>query len=219
MNQPIKILIAEDHAVVAEGYENLLKDSSDFHTLGIAYTAQEVYHKLKYQKIDILLLDLVLPNVSINEYSQLAGYDILDFIKNNTIEVSVIVISSHEEPSFVMKAISKGAMGYLSKKLDKIELREAIRCVANEGKQYIQKNLLTNINITPNADGIALTQRERNILLHIAEGLTSKQIADKLCLANDTIRDYRDGLIKKFGAKNSVNLIKIAAENGYLIQL
>jgi DNA-binding NarL/FixJ family response regulator len=217
MNHPIKILIAEDHAVVAEGYENLLKDSEDFHSLGIAYTAQEVYHHLKYQKIDILLLDLVLPNVSINEYSQLAGYDILDFIKNQRLEIGVIVISSHEEPSFVMKAISKGAMGYLSKKLNKIELREAIRCVANDRKQYIQKNLLANIHITPNADGIILTQRERSILKLLAEGLNAKQIADKLCLAHDTIRDYRDSLIKKFGAKNSANLIKIAVESGYLI--
>ncbi|MFC0182196.1 response regulator [Pseudarcicella hirudinis] len=81
MNQAIKILIAEDHPVVAEGYANLLKDSADFHTVGIAGTAQEVYHYLKTQKIDVLLLDLVLPNIRLHEYSQLAGYDILDFIK------------------------------------------------------------------------------------------------------------------------------------------
>ncbi|MFD1817946.1 response regulator transcription factor [Pseudarcicella hirudinis] len=219
MNQAIKILIAEDHPVVAEGYANLLKDSADFHTVGIAGTAQEVYHYLKTQKIDVLLLDLVLPNIRLHEYSQLAGYDILDFIKTNNIDVRVIVLSSHEEPSFIVKAQSKGAMGYLSKKVDRFEIREAIRRVELEKKEYIQKHLLSQIIDNTNTDGITLTQRERSILIYISEGLTSKQIADKLSLANDTIRDYREGLIKKFGAKNSVNLVKIASENGYLIQL
>lgn len=216
MNQGIRILIAEDHPVVAEGYAELLKDSEDFNVLGIANTMQEVYYQLKFQKIDILLLDLVLPNNSKTEYSQVAGYEILDFIKKNDINVRSIILSSHEEPSFIVKAQSKGAMGYLSKKADKMELREAIRTVEYDRREYIQKNLLATIIRQENPDGITLTQRERCILRHISEGLTSRQIADKLCLANDTIRDYRESLIKKFGAKNSVNLIKIAAENGYL---
>lgn len=219
MNQGIRILIAEDHPVVAEGYAELLKDSEDFNVLGIANTMQEVYYQLKFQKIDILLLDLVLPNNSKTEYSQVAGYEILDFIKKNDINVRSIILSSHEEPSFIVKAQSKGAMGYLSKKADKMELREAIRTVEYDRREYIQKNLLATIIRQENPDGITLTQRERSILRHISEGLTSKQIADKLCLANDTIRDYRESLIKKFGAKNSVNLIKIAAENGYLTQV
>lgn len=219
MNQVIRILIAEDHPVVAEGYADLLKDSEDFNVLGIANTMQEVYYQLKFQKIDILLLDLVLPNNSKTEYSQVAGYEILDFIKKNDINVRSIILSSHEEPSFIVKAQSKGAMGYLSKKADKLELREAIRTVEYDRREYIQKNLLATIIRQENPDGITLTQRERCILRHISEGLTSRQIADKLCLANDTIRDYRESLIKKFGAKNSVNLIKIAAENGYLTQV
>lgn len=219
MNQVIRILIAEDHPVVAEGYADLLKDSEDFNVLGIANTMQEVYYQLKFQKIDILLLDLVLPNNSKAEYSQVAGYEILDFIKKNDINVRSIILSSHEEPSFIVKAQSKGAMGYLSKKADKLELREAIRTVEYDRREYIQKNLLATIIRQENPDGITLTQRERCILRHISEGLTSRQIADKLCLANDTIRDYRESLIKKFGAKNSVNLIKIAAENGYLTQV
>lgn len=219
MNQAVRILIAEDHPVVAQGYAELLKDSEDFNVLGIANTMQEVYHQLKFQKIDILLLDLVLPNNSKTEYSQVAGYEILDFIRVNQIDVQSIILSSHEEPSFIIKAQAKGAMGYLSKKADKMELREAIRSVEYDKKEYIQKNLLSKIIKRANADGITLTQKERSILGHISEGLTSKQIAEKLSLANDTIRDYRESLIKKFGAKNSVNLIKIAAENGYLTHL
>jgi DNA-binding NarL/FixJ family response regulator len=216
MKNAIRILIAEDHPVVAEGYANLLRDSDDFQVLGIAGTAQDVYHYLKFQKIDILLLDLVLPNISPNEYSQLAGYDILDFIETNSIDVRVIVLSSHEESSFILKAKSKGAMGYLSKKVDKLELREAIRTVEVERKEYIHKNLLSQIKVNLNSNGISLNQRETTILFHISEGLTSKEIADRVCLAHETVKEYREGLIRKFDAKNTANLIKLAIKNGYL---
>jgi DNA-binding NarL/FixJ family response regulator len=219
MKNAIKILIAEDHPVVAEGYANLLRDSDDFQILGIARTAQEVYHHLKFQKIDVLLLDLVLPNINPNEYSQLAGYEILDFIKTHNIDVRVIVLSSHEESSFILKAQSKGAMGYLSKKVDKLEIREAIRSVEVERKEYIHKNLLSQIKVNLNSDGINLNQREKSILFHLSEGLTSKEIADKVCLANETVKEYREGLIKKFSAKNTTNLIKIAIQSGYLNKL
>jgi DNA-binding NarL/FixJ family response regulator len=216
MKNAIRILIAEDHPVVAEGYANLLRDSDDFQVLGIAGTAQDVYHYLKFQKIDVLLLDLVLPNISPNEYSQLAGYDILDFIETNSIDVRVIVLSSHEESSFILKAKSKGAMGYLSKKVDKLELREAIRTVEVERKEYIHKNLLSQIKVNLNPNGINLNQRETTILFHISEGLTSKEIADRVCLAHETVKEYREGLIRKFDAKNTANLIKLAIKNGYL---
>lgn len=216
MKNVIRILIAEDHPVVAEGYANLLRDSDDFQVLGIAGTAQDVYHYLKFQKIDILLLDLVLPNINPNEYSQLAGYDILDFIETNSIDVRVIVLSSHEESSFILKAKSKGAMGYLSKKVDKLELREAIRTVEVERKEYIHKNLLSQIKVNLNPNGISLNQRETTILFHISEGLTSREIADRVCLAHETVKEYREGLIRKFDAKNTANLIKLAIKNGYL---
>ena len=161
----------------------------------------------------------MLPNISHNEYSQLAGYEILDFIKINNIDVRVIILSSHEESSFILKAQSKGAMGYLSKKVDKLEIREAIRSVEIERKEYIHKNLLLQIRINLNPDGITLNQREKSILFHLSEGLTSKEIADKVFLANETVKEYREGLIKKFNAKNTTNLIKIAIENGYLNKL
>lgn len=219
MNEVIKVLIAEDHPVVAEGYANLLKNSEDFKVVGIASTAQEVYFQLKFQKIDILLLDLSLPNRSKTEISRFVGFEILDFIKENKIDVRSIILSSREEPSFITKARAKGAMGYLCKKMEMYELREAIKRVEYEKKEYIHKSLLSRIIPIDNQDCINLTQRERTILGYIADGLTSKEIANKLNLANDTIRDYRDGLIKKFGAKNSVNLVRIAVESGYLNEL
>jgi two-component system, NarL family, nitrate/nitrite response regulator NarL len=217
-NATIKILVADDHPSTVESIVRYVKASDDFEIICVVGTFRDALNQLKSQKFDVAVLDLFLPRNRPSEYSQLAGYEILDFIKEHNIDILPIIFSSHEEPGYIMKAKAKGAKGYLSKKIEAAEFREAIRTVVWQEKEYIEKNLLTKIIMIENPDGIILTQRERSILNYISEGLTSREIGDKLNLANDTVRDYRDSLIKKFGAKNSVNLIRIAAENGYLTQ-
>ena len=218
MDNPIRILIAEDHPIVAEGYADLLKDSEDFVIVGISSTAQDVYYQLKFQQVDIILLDLVLPSLSNNAYSETTvGFEILDFIIEQKLNVQAIILSSHEEPSFILKAKGRGAKGYLSKKADKLELRAAIRMIANEKKDYFQKNLVSKIIENKNLDGVMVTQRERSILKDIASGLESKDIAEKQNLSFDTIRDYRSSLMKKFKAKNAPHLVAIVSKLGYLV--
>lgn len=217
-NTPIKILVADDHPSTVESIIRYVNNSEDFEIICKVETIRDVFYQLQAQKFDVIILDMFLPRNRPSEYSQLAGYEILDFIQANNINISPIIFSSHEEASFVAKARAKGAKGYLSKKVNEAEFREAIRCVVWYEKIYIEKNLMSKVMMSENQDGIILTQRERSILNYIAEGLTSREIGEILSLANDTVRDYRESLIKKFGAKNSVNLIKIAAENGYLTQ-
>ena len=217
-NTPIKILVADDHPSTVESIIRYVNNSEDFEIICKVETIRDVFYQLQSQNFDVIILDMFLPRNRPSEYSQLAGYEILDFIQANNINVSPIIFSSHEEASFVAKARAKGAKGYLSKKVNETEFREAIRSVVWYEKIYIEKNLMSKVMISENQDGIILTQRERSILNYISEGLTSREIGEILSLANDTVRDYRESLIKKFGAKNSVNLIKIAAENGYLTQ-
>lgn len=217
-NTPIKILVADDHPSTVESIFRYVNNSEDFEIICKVETIRDVFYQLQSQKFDVIILDMFLPRNRPSEYSQLAGYEILDFIQANNISISPIIFSSHEEASYVAKARAKGARGYLSKKVNETEFREAIRSVVWYEKIYIEKNLMSKVMVSENQDGIILTQRERSILNYISEGLTSREIGEILSLANDTVRDYRESLIKKFGAKNSVNLIKIAAENGYLTQ-
>ena len=217
-NTPIKILVADDHPSTVESIIRYVNNSEDFEIICKVETIRDVFYQLQSQKFDVIILDMFLPRNRPSEYSQLAGYEILDFIQANNISISPIIFSSHEEASYVAKARAKGAKGYLSKKVNETEFREAIRSVVWYEKIYIEKNLMSKVMVSENQDGIILTQRERSILNYISEGLTSREIGEILSLANDTVRDYRESLIKKFGAKNSVNLIKIAAENGYLTQ-
>lgn len=220
-DERIKLLIAEDHSAIIESIIRYLKESSDFEICCVVQTIREIFYQLQTQTFDVIILDLNLPENRVNEPSHLTGYEVLDFIKENKIDILPIVFSANEEAGFVAKAKAKGARGYLSKKVNEIEFREAIRTVAIEREEYIEKNLLTKMVFKEesNCKNILLTQKERSILNYISEGLTSRQIGQKLNLANDTVRDYRDSLIKKFGAINSVNLVRIAAENGYLTQL
>lgn len=218
MERKLKIFIVEDHEAIIESWIRQLEACPEFEIVGFSTTAQGIYHNLKQHKIDILILDLILPVSNINQYSTLLGYDILDFIKNNNLDTRVIVISTHEEASFLSRARSKGAMGYLNKKVTKNELVTAIKTVGFDEKEYFDKELLSRLIINLNPDGINLTQRERVILQYISEGMTSKKIAEMLHLSHETIKEYRDGLIRKFDAKNTAHLIKIAVENGYLIE-
>jgi two-component system, NarL family, nitrate/nitrite response regulator NarL len=217
-NNAIKILFAEDHQAVVESFVRYVQDSEDIKIVCIVGTVRDVFEQLQTQKFDVIILDLHLPQNRLTEKSQLAGYEILDFIKENNIDINSIILSSSEDSSYISKAKAKGAKGYLSKKVDSSEFREAIRIVGGSNKEYIEKNLLSKMNFTENTTLIVLTDKERSILNHISNGLNSREIGNKLSLANDTVRDYRHSLIKKFGAINSANLVKIALEKGYLIQ-
>ena len=215
-NRPIQILFAEDHNAIQEIFKGYLDDSDDFEIIKITSTVRDTLEQLQRSRYDLIILDLHLPQNRLSENSILSGYEILEHIKTLKLEVQSLILSGSEEQAYISKALSKGASGYLSKKVDAVEFREAIRTIVFEKKVYVEKNLNIQVNVLEVKNILTLNQREKRLLFYLGEGLTSREIADKMCLAHDTIRDYRDNLIKKFKAKNSVNLIKIATENGYL---
>jgi DNA-binding NarL/FixJ family response regulator len=217
-NSPIKILFADDHKSIIDSFSKYLEESEDFNIMKTVGTVREVMAQLQTNHFDVIILDLHLPQNRLNETSQLAGYEILDFIIEKKIDISPIILSGNEEPTFIVSAKAKGAKGYLSKKVEAQEFREAIRAVAWEKKEYIERNLLNRINLENNVSPIVINDRERKMLRYIADGLTSREIADKMNLTNHTIRDYRDTLMKKFEAKTAANLIMIATQHGYLTQ-
>ena len=206
-NNTIKVLFAEDHPSVVESFTRYVQESEDIKIVCTVGTVRDVFEQLQLQKFNIIVLDLHLPPNRITDRPQLEGYEILDFIKENNIDINSIILSTNEDPSYISKAKAKGAKGYLSKRVDGSEFREAIRVVAVSKKEYIEKTLLSRMNFTENNELIILTDKERSILNHISNGLTSREIGNKLSLANDTVRDYRESLIKKFGAINSANLV------------
>ncbi len=215
-NSPIKILFAEDHRAIIDSFSKYLEDSEDFSILKTASTVREVLEQLQMTHFDVIILDLQLPNNRLNEDPFLKGYEILDFIKENKIDILPIILSGEEAPTYIINSKAKGAKGYLSKKVEAQEFREAIRAVAWDKKEYIEKNLFKKMTFPDDAEAIVINDRERKLLRYIADGITSREIANKMNLSNNTIRDYRDTLLKKFGAKTAANLVMIATKHGYL---
>jgi DNA-binding NarL/FixJ family response regulator len=215
-NSPIRILFADDHHSILETYSKYLEDSEDFIILKTAGTVREVLEQLQSTHFDVVILDLHLPQTRINEESFLKGYEVLDYIVEQKIPISPIILSGNEAPTYIINSQAKGAKGYLSKKVEAQEFREAIRTVAWKKETYIEKNLLKRMVLIDDSESVVINERERRLLKYIADGLTSREIANKMCLANHTIRDYRDTLMKKFGAKTAANLVMIATKHGYL---
>lgn len=214
---PIRILIAEDHTLVAQGYEKLFEGREDIEVVGFAETYHEVLFKLQAVRADVLLLDLSMPETRASSSQRLAGFDILEFIKNHSVDIKKLVISNHRDYELVKKAMVLGADGYVLKSADYKELILAIGQI-QEGQKYIQKEvamLLNEKRKDENCLGVGavlLTPREKEILRLLGEGLSTEDMMKILSLKKDTINEYRKNLIRKFNARNAAHLVKLAFE-------
>jgi DNA-binding NarL/FixJ family response regulator len=209
----ITIAITDDHQMVTQGIETMLKYEPD---MVISYKYNSVattIEGLSKQQPDILLLDINLPDGN--------GIDLCKKLVVDYPNLKIIALSSFSEIAFVKRILSNGASGYLLKNTSKEELIEAFKTVL-DGMQYlqsdIQKKLLqSSLGQKKSTSFIPkLTRREKEVLTAISKELTTQEIADKLCISIKTVETHRMNLINKLGARNSVGLIKNAIEKGLL---
>jgi DNA-binding NarL/FixJ family response regulator len=198
----IKILIVDDHPLILEGIKALLTDNDTITVVGTASNAFDAIAFLKENSIDIAFLDINLPDIS--------GIELCKKIKEEFPNVRCIALSTFSERSYISRMIQNGAMGYLLKNSSKEEILMAIHQVY-AGSYFMNVNLdepvaLENQKISP-----FLTPREKEVLEHIAEGLTNQQIADQLFVSVLTINSHRKNLLTKFEVNNTASLIKLAA--------
>jgi DNA-binding NarL/FixJ family response regulator len=209
----ITIAITDDHQMVMQGIETMLKYETD---MVISYKYNSVTSTLEglsKNQPHILLLDINLPDGN--------GIDLCKKLMGLYPKLKIIALSSFSEIAFVKRILNNGASGYLLKNTSKEELTEAFKVVL-DGGQYLQKDiqkklLQSSLGQKKSAAFIPkLTRREKEVLLAISEELTSQEIAEKLFISNKTVETHRMNLISKLGARNSVGLIKIAMEKGLL---
>ena len=200
------ILIVEDHPVVVEGLQKLLRDKGIAPECLVAHTVKECLHILKSYTPDLILLDYNLPDGN--------GIELCKTILKKEPSIRILAISSYKEQSLVKRMIDSGAMGYVLKNASEDEIMEALMTVLS-GKNYMNEetqNILDGIN----NNSSVLTRREIEVLKYISEGFTNPEIADKLFISPLTVDSHRKNLILKLNAKNTASLIKIAFQNGYL---
>lgn len=200
--KPISILLADDHAIVRKGIQFLTQSEPDLEMVGAAKDGREAVELCEKLRPDVVILDHSMPNLSGLEAA--AQISRLDFIP------SMIMLSMHTDETYIMRAISAGIMGYVSKESAEDEIVDAIRTVVT-GKPYLSPSiahrLLLTGRSTSNVSAAAqdelrdpydsLTSRERETLQLIAEGKTNKEIANILKLSPHTVDKYRVGLMQK----------------------
>lgn len=205
--KPVKVIIADDHALFVNGLELLLKEDPDVEVIAVANDGNDLLRLTEKQLPDVILLDVNMPNMN--------GLDALKHIKKNFSSAKVIILSTYQEDHLIEKAKQYGANGYLLKNCNKDELIKTIFLVA-EGKTCFPYRIpKTDRNFTYTdilLKKINLTKRELEITELIKEGLTNQQMAEKLFLSIFTVETHRKNIMQKLQLKNPAALIRFLLE-------
>jgi DNA-binding NarL/FixJ family response regulator len=209
-NEPIRIIIADDHAIVREGLKQILADSGDMVVAGDAENGADAVRLARRGDSDVLLLDISMPDRS--------GIEVLKQIKKEAPGLAVLMLSMHREDQYAIRSLKAGASGYLNKQSAPAELVDAIRLVAS-GRKYISAALaqeLANQVSDENRDvppHETLSDREYQTLVMIASGKTVSDIAGELSLSVKTISMYRSRLLQKMKLRHNAELTHYAIKN------
>jgi DNA-binding NarL/FixJ family response regulator len=205
----IKILIADDHAIVREGLKQILAETSDMIVADEAADGKEVLEKVRKNCYDVVVLDISMPGK--------CGLDILKQLNYEKLNLPVLVLSMHSEEQYAIRVLKAGASGYLTKESAPDELIKAIRKVSRGGK-YITSTLAEKLALELHANAEKpphkmLSDREYQVLCLIANGKAVKDIARELCLSEKTISTYRSRILEKMKMKTNAELIHYAIKN------
>lgn len=204
----ISIFIVDDHPIVIEGLKSVIERLKDHQVAGMAHNAIDAINCLKKVQVDVLLLDINLPDIS--------GIDLCKKVRKEFPAVKILGISTFSERSYISRMVQNGAHGYLIKSASQEEIADAIASVM-QGKLYMSLNmehLLRPLSVVATDRLPELTKREKEVLLHIAEGLTNNQIAAKLFVSPSTVDTHRKNMLTKLQVNNTAALIRLAVENG-----
>ncbi|MFM1875991.1 MAG: hypothetical protein RL266_1728 [Bacteroidota bacterium] len=207
----IRLLLVDDHQIVLDGIKALLDGLDGFDCVATADNGQKALDLLKVFPVDVVLMDIDMPIMN--------GMDATRIIKKEYPNVKVISLTQHSERGMVKRLLDCGSDGYLLKNIAQDELTSAIRKV-NAGENAFSEEVAMSLAgkvVEKNANGveIELTEREIEILSLIAEGLSSKQIGDKLFISPRTVDTHRTNLMNKLDIHNIAGLIRFAFKNGY----
>ncbi|WP_370477397.1 response regulator [Tamlana flava] len=203
----IKVIIADDHELFRNGLKELLIKHGDIEvvaTVGDGLAFMEALNE--NNEIDIVLLDITMPNMD--------GFEVLKELKSKKAFIKPIVISMHDDGNYIAKCAKSGAYSYLLKNADEDELIKVV-LIVNQGKKYFSPKIsekMINFMSDQRVSENILSNKEREVLSLISQGLTTKEIATKLFVSTRTIETHRANILKKLDVKNTAELIKKAAQ-------
>ena len=205
----LKILIADDHAIVRQGLKQIVTETPDMIVAGEASNGQELLNKIKENDYDVIVLDITMPGRN--------GMDVLRQLRSERSGLPVLMLSIHPEEQYALRALRAGASGYLTKESAPDELVVAIRKVSRGGK-YISSSLAEKLAFEldvgrEQAPHETLSDREYQVMCMIASGKAVMEIAQELSLSDKTISTYRSRILEKMKMKNNAELTYYAIKN------
>jgi len=210
----IKVLIAEDHAMVREGLRMVLESGDGISVVGEASNGREAIRLVQKLNPDVIVMDVSMPGLN--------GIEATTRIREIKPSAKIIILSMHSSAEYVYKTLRAGAMGYLLKESAGKELRDAIRRTY-DGHRYLSEEIerivvdgyISRCDAGSKADPFErLSSREREIIQMVVEGKSSAEIAKVVCLSRKTVDSYRSRGMRKLGARDVASLVKMAISHG-----
>ncbi|MGG7469953.1 response regulator [Chryseobacterium arthrosphaerae] len=206
----IKIALVDDHPMVLEGLAKVLSSVNNIEITQHFFDGQSLLQFLDHTAVDIVLLDITLPDID--------GIVLCRTIKSNSPKTIVLALSHHHNRKIIMDMLNNGANGYM---LKNVSLEELVNCISAALKGEIVfsrdvKEIIASPQLSGDEKSIRLTNREKEVLDLIAAGKTTMQMAQQLFISKFTIESHRKNLLQKFEAKNVAELIRKAADKGFL---
>lgn len=212
----IRVLVADDHAVLRAGLRMLINAHTDMEVVGEASTGEEAVQQARAMKPDVVLMDLTMPGAG--------GIEATSRIVRECPGVRVLVLTMHDDAAYLRSVLAAGASGYALKRSADAELLSAIR-MTYRGETYLEASLAGIVvrealgRKAPHSElspGQALSDREREVLRLVAQGHTNQHVADELSLSVKTVETYRARLMTKLGLKSRAELVRYALSAGLL---
>lgn len=207
MGSNIRILIVDDHSMVRKGLRVLLSDFEDIDVVAEANDGQYAVDICRQQDVDVVLMDMLMPRMD--------GIEATTLITQNCPETRVIALTSFSDEDSVQGALKAGAIGYLMKDISGDELADAIR-KAHEGQSTLSPqaaHILIQATTRPPSIGHDLTEREREVLALMIEGLSNREIGEELIISSSTVKNHVSNILSKLGTTSRTQAVALAVEH------
>lgn len=210
----LKIVVADDHAVVRQGIRAVLEGGEGLTVVGEAEDGDGALTLVEDAGPDVLVLDVNMPGTD--------GLEVTRRMREGGQDCRILILSMHDNPEYVLEALRAGADGYLLKDADPAELREAVRTVAH-GTEYLSQRVTHQLSVALRAELERdkqqgrldrLTPREREVMLKVARGLTSREIAEDFGISPRTVETHRERVMAKLRMKTVADLTRFVVEMG-----
>jgi len=210
---PIRVIVADDHAIVRTGIRHVLESEPGFLVVGEAANGAEAIELARSLTPDVAVLDISMPGTS--------GLQVTQELRRLAPDTRVLILSMHDNTEYVLESVRAGAHGYILKDTAATELRGAIHAV-RRGESYFSPPIARRLTavvrgITEEEDLLGqLTARERQVLVGVAQGRTNREIALELGISHRTVETHRESLMRKLGIRTVAGLTRVALEAGLI---